>query len=100
MRNTQSDKAVANFTLAVDRSKDGADYINCVAWNKTAELLEKYVKKGDKIGLIGRIQTRTYDDNNGRKVYVTEVVADEIEFLTPKPKEEKPVQDDDEFVPF
>ena len=103
VRNTQSDKAVTNFTLAVDRPKEGTDFINCVAWNKVADLLEKYVKKGDKLGVIGRIQARSYDDQNGKKVYVTEVVVDEIEFLQPKAKEEKPEakpEDYDMFIPF
>lgn len=76
---------VGLFTLAVNRrfAKEGeqqADFINIVAWNKTADFCNKYFKKGQQIGLVGRIQTRTYEDNNGLKRYVTEVVAEEVYF--------------------
>lgn len=79
-------KAVTTFTLAVDRrtSKDGqreADFINIVAWNKTAELIANYMSKGRLLGVSGRLQTRNYDAKDGTKRYVTEVVADEIQFL-------------------
>lgn len=82
IRYTQSNKAVASFTLAVNRRSkdDGADFISCIAWDKTAELLGKWTHKGDRLGVCGRIQTRNYE-KDGRKVYVTEVVADEVEFL-------------------
>lgn len=79
--------AVATFTLAVDRrtsSKDGqkeADFINIVTWNKTAELVANYMSKGRLLGVSGRIQTRSYDAKDGTKRYVTEVVADEVQFL-------------------
>ncbi len=84
----QGGTAVASFTLAVDRnfkSKDGdkeADFIPVVAWRKTAELCEKYVFKGNMLAVVGRIQTRSYDAQDGSKRYVTEVVADEIQFLS------------------
>ena len=76
---TQSGKAYASFTLAIDRrrSTDGkqqADFIQCVAWEKTAEIISQYVSKGQKIAVDGRIQTRSYEQD-GRKVYVTEVVV-------------------------
>ena len=83
LRKTQSGKSVASFTLAVRRDKDSTDWIPCIAWNKTAELLSQYVHKGNRIGVSGRIQTRNYE-SNGQRVYVTEVVADEIEFLENK----------------
>jgi single-strand DNA-binding protein len=83
LRKTQSGKSVASFTLAVRRDKDNTDWIPCIAWNKTAELLSQYVHKGNRIGVSGRIQTRNYE-SNGQRVYVTEVVADEIEFLENK----------------
>lgn len=78
--------AVATFTLAIDRrtSKDGqreADFINIVAWNKTAELVANYMSKGRLLGVSGRIQTRSYDAKDGTKRYVTEVVAEEVQFL-------------------
>lgn len=97
IRNTNNGTPVASFTVAVNRRKkdDGADFISCVAWNKTAELMAKYVKKGDRIGVCGRIQTRSYE-KDGKAVYITEVVADEIEFLSDGKKQE---QSRDEFTP-
>ena len=110
LRMTQSQNAVCSFTLAVDRKyKDASgerqtDFINCVAWRKTAELIEKYVKKGHRLGVIGSIQTRNYDDKDGRRVYVTEVVVDEIEFLQPREQQsgyqQQGYQDDDTRLPF
>lgn len=104
LRTTQNDKMVANFTLAVNRNKEEADFISCVAWGKTAELLAKYVNKGDKIAVSGRIQARSYDAQDGKRVYVTEVVAEDIEFLESKrtePKAEPVVEEyTGEFVPF
>lgn len=78
--------AVANFTMAVDRrfQKDGqkeADFIPVVVWGKPAESTANYTAKGKMIGVSGRIQTRTYDATDGTKRYVTEVVADEVQFL-------------------
>ena len=90
IRKTASGKSTTSFTLAVDKPNkknittgETADFIPCVAWNQTAELLAQYCGKGSQIGLEGRINTRNYDDPNspGRKVYVTEVIADSITFL-------------------
>lgn len=82
---------VANFTLAVSRRyvKEGeerqTDFISIVSFGKTAEFTQKYLKKGMKIALVGRIQTRSYEDGNGQKRYITEVIAEEVEFAdTPK----------------
>lgn len=83
-----NEKSVASFTIAVDRYKEGADFINCVVWGKQAENLCKYQEKGSQIGLTGRINTRTYDDAKGNKQYVTEVIADSIEFLGNRRREE------------
>lgn len=85
LKKTQSGKSVATFTLAVNRrnSNDEADFITCVVWNRTAEILAQYVKKGNRIGVSGHIQTRSYD-SNGQRVYVTEVVVEEVEFLENK----------------
>ena len=82
LRKTPNGKFTCSFTLAVNRRNkdDGADFITCVAWSKTAELLERYVKKGHRIAVSGRINTRSYE-SHGNTVYVTEVIADEIEFL-------------------
>lgn len=91
IRTTASGTTVANFTLAVDRYSKGektADYISCVAYNKTAELLNTYVSKGQKIGIVGRISTGSYQNRNGDKVYTTDVIVNEVEFLEPKKKTE------------
>lgn len=85
-----SNMQVTSFTLAVNRRfvKQGeerqADFINCVAWNKTAEFVSKYFKKGQQVGIIGRIQTRNYDDEQGIKHYVTEIIAEEVYFAGDK----------------
>jgi len=90
LRYTQSNKAVASFTIAVNRNfknangETEADFINVVAWGKQAETIKQYVFKGHQIGIDGRIQTRNYEANDGRRVYVTEVVAESFTFLEPK----------------
>ena len=81
--------ACAKFTLAIDRRKssDGnqqADFIQCVAWEKTAEVISQYCTKGKKIAVEGRIQTRSYDAKDGAKRYVTEVVVNNMEFCDSK----------------
>ena len=91
LRTTPSGVKVCQYTLAVNRTRKAegqpeADFINCVSWNKTAELMNQYLSKGALIGIEGRIQTRNYDDNSGRKVYVTEVITDSVQFLESKPK--------------
>ena len=81
---------VASFSLAVNRrfaragEERQADFINITAWDKTGEFCSKYFKKGQQVGIIGRIQTRNYDDKDGKKVYVTEVVAEEAYFADTK----------------
>lgn len=84
-RRTQNGTPVVSFTLAVDRRKkeDGADFINCIAWDKAAETIAKYVHKGDLLGVTGHIQTRNYE-KDGRMVYVTEVVTTSFQFLERK----------------
>lgn len=89
LRYTPSGVAVATFTLAVNRQFNNAqgereaDFINIVAWRQLAELCANYLKKGSQAGLEGRLQTRSYDNKEGKRVYVTEVVADNVEFLSP-----------------
>jgi len=81
---------VASFSLAVNRrfARQGeerqADFFNVVAWNKTGEFCSKYFKKGQQVGVIGRLQTRTWDDDKGTKHYITEVVAEEAYFADSK----------------
>lgn len=90
---------VARFNVAVDRrGKDNeADFISCVAFNKTAEFIEKYFKKGMRIGLIGRIVTGSYTDKDGNKHYTTDVVADQVEFVESK-KNDTPSETPDGFM--
>ncbi|WP_125579174.1 single-stranded DNA-binding protein [Lacticaseibacillus suibinensis] len=89
LRYTQSGTAVGTFTLAVDRQykRDGeptADFINCVIWRKSAENLANFTHKGSLVGVEGHIQTRTYDNNQGQRVFVTEVVVENFALLEPK----------------
>ena len=98
--------AVASVTLAVERTfknrnkEKETDFINCVLWNKTAEIAGKYLRKGDMCALAGRIQTRSYEDRNKKKVYVTEVVAEEMHMLgSRKESTDKPLQSVPQEVP-
>lgn len=90
LRTTPNNRSVCQFTIAVNRTytneegKREADFINCVVWDKQAENLAMYQKKGNQIAVEGRIQTRNYDDNNGKKVYVTEVLVNNISYLDTK----------------
>lgn len=97
--------AVARFAIAVNRrfAKEGqqqADFINCTAWRQTAEFICKYFKKGNMIAVVGSIQTRSWDGQDGKKQYATEVVADEVYFTGEKKAEESSVfsksENDDE----
>ncbi|QGX01226.1 single-stranded DNA-binding protein [Streptococcus ruminicola] len=87
LRYTPSNQAVATFTLAVNRNfknQNGereADFINCVIWRQQAENLANWAKKGTLIGVTGRIQTRNYENQQGQRVYVTEIVADSFQIL-------------------
>ena len=84
-RRTQNGTPVISFTLAVDRRKkeDGADFIPCIAWDKAAETIARYVHKGDLFGVTGYIQTRSYE-KDGRRNYATEVVTTGFQFLERK----------------
>ena len=87
LRYTPSNQAVATFTLAVNRNfknqagEREADFINCVIWRQQAENLANWAKKGTLVGITGRIQTRNYENQQGQRVYVTEVVADNFQLL-------------------
>ena len=99
-RITPNGLVVTRFSVAVDRrfKRDGeqtADFINCVSFGKTAEFVEKYFGKGQRIGLTGRIQTGSYTNKEGKKVYTTDVVAEDVEFVESKRQDEqndKPVE--------
>ena len=90
LRTTPTGRNVCQFSIAVNRTYTNAngereaDFINCVVWDKQAVNLSKYQKKGNQIAVDGRIQTRNYEDNNGKKVYVTEVLVNSISFLDAK----------------
>lgn len=94
LRYTQTNNtAVASFNLAVNRKfvKPGeerqADFFNIIAWNKLAENISKYLFKGNQVAISGRLETRSWDDPNGQKHYVTEVIAEEIDFIGSKNKQ-------------
>ena len=93
LRSTQTGVSVTGFTLAVDRDytpkgqEKQADFIPVVAWRQTAEFVSKYFTKGSRIAIVGQIQTRSWDDAEGKKHYVTEVIADEVEFCESKRQE-------------
>ncbi|WP_312026322.1 single-stranded DNA-binding protein [Listeria farberi] len=90
LRYTPAGVAVATFTLAVNRTftnqqgEREADFIQCVVWRKPAENVANFLKKGSMAGVDGRVQTRNYEGNNGKRVYVTEIVAESVQFLEPK----------------
>ncbi len=88
LRRSASGTAAISFTIAVDnRSKQedrNADFISCVAFNKAAEIVEQYFRKGMLVGVDGRLQTRNYEDKDGRKVFITEVVCDNVQILESK----------------
>ena len=110
VRYTQTNNTlVASFSLAVNRrfARQGeerqADFINIVAWSKLGEFCSKYLKKGQQVGIVGRLQTRIYNDAQGQKRYVTEVVAEEEAYFADSKKEESELseknkaEDDDPF---
>lgn len=123
LRYTQTGMAVAKFILAVNRQfkKDGqpdADFITCTAFGKTAENLANFMRKGSQIGVVGNIQTGSYDDKDGKRVYTTDVICNNIQFLesrqeqqggqqyqSPQPQYQQPKQQyqqpmNDEDLPF
>lgn len=115
LRATPSGKSVATFTLAVARKfkKDETDFLNIVVWGELANNCAKYLSKGKQAAIIGEIQNRSYDDKNGNKRYITEIVADEVQFLASRERtaenDVKSSQDefrtgkepvDDEEIPF
>ncbi len=114
LRYTESGKAYTRFSLAVNRNyknesgESEADFISIVAWEKRAETICKYIKKGNRLGLVGRIQTGSYEKEDGTRGYLTDVIVGELEFLENKPKEDKPAPeyqessktDEDPFAEF
>lgn len=95
LRYTLEGRAVLSVTIALNRPYRNAkgdfdaDFVLCTLWNKTAENTAKYCSKGSIVGIVGRIQTRQYDNQEGKKVYVTEVIADSVKFMGGRKAEEK-----------
>lgn len=107
-RYTQSNTPVTSFTVAVDRFKDGADFFDCVAWNKTGEFVANYFTKGDMICVRGRLQNREWTDKEGNNRRKTEIVAEDVSFCGKKPDQKEayeranlePVEEEDVVLPF
>ena len=105
IRTTESGTVTARFSIAVSRrfkNAEGvyeADFINCVAFGKTAEFIGKYFSKGSMIGVIGRIQTGNYTNKDGQKVYTTDVVIEECEFVTGKSDNNNTTKSEDPITP-
>ena len=103
LRYTPSGVAVTTFTLAVNRpfsNQQGereADFINCVVWRKPAENVANFLKKGSLAGVDGRIQTRNYEGQDGRRVYVTEVLAESVQFLEPRNSSSSNSRNDNDY---
>lgn len=107
LRYTESNIAVATFTLAVNKNHTNsngereADFINIVVWRKQAENVKDYLFKGSKVAIEGTIQTRSYEDNNGQKRYITEIIANSLEFLdSKKDSNSKQENDNNPFADF
>ena len=106
LKQTNSGTAVAEFSIAVKREFKSAngqyesDFFDCVSYGKTAELISKYVKKGDMFGIEGKLQTRNYTNKEGRKVYITEIIVEKVEFLQTKKQETNQEPNFEELDPF
>lgn len=113
LRYTTQGTAVCTFTVAINRRVNGenqADYINIVAWQKLADICATYLRKGSKAAIEGRLQTRSYENKEGKRVFVTEVVAENVQFLNGKPRDEQladepfmggqPINISDDELPF
>lgn len=107
LKTTTTGVSVTTFSIAVERNyvneetgQRDADFINCLSWRKQAENIARYCSKGSQIALEGRLQVRSYDDRDGNRRFVTEVVADNVTFLSPKKKEEVEEQQEESNVDF
>ncbi|OEL06874.1 single-stranded DNA-binding protein [Staphylococcus xylosus] len=103
-RTTPSGVSITTFTLAINRTftnaqgEREADFINCITFRKQAENVNNYLNKGSLAGIDGRIQTRNYENKEGKRVYVTEVVADNVQFLEPKNSNKQNKQQENGFA--
>lgn len=114
MRTTESGTVVTRFTLAINRryKKEETDFLNVVTFGKTAEVCEKYLSKGSQVVVVGAIQTRSWDGTDGKKIYATEIIAEEVNFVGGKSEnksnyttadqqnEEFTELEDDDSLPF
>ena len=111
LKQTTTGTSVAEFSIAVRRAfknangENESDFFNCIAFSKLAETISRYVKKGDQVGIEGRLQTRNYTNKEGKKVYVTEIIVENVEFLQNKKQDEQNVPhfeeiDTDSDLPF
>ena len=108
LKTTPSGTSVAEFSVAVKRAFKNAngesesDFFNCIAFSKLAETISKYVRKGDQVGIDGRLQTRNYTNKDGKKVYVTEIIVENVEFLQTKKSDEPKLEeiDPEDDIPF
>ena len=95
LKQTTTGVSVAEFSVAVNRSfknssgERESDFFNCIAYSKLAETISRYVKKGDRVGIDGRLQTRNYTNKEGKKVYITEIIVENVEFLQSKKQDEQ-----------
>ena len=100
LRQTSTGKEMTYFTLAVNRrfvkekAEQKADFINWIAWSNTAEFINKYFKKGQQIGLVGRLQSRSWEDETGGKHYSTDVIAEEVYFADSKKEDNTTAKDE------
>ena len=101
LKQTQAGKSVVSFSLAVKRpfTKDTTDFHTVVCWDKQAELISRYIKKGDQVCIRGYLTTRTWTDNQGQKRYATEVVADEVSFVANNSSNESKPQQPSTYTP-
>lgn len=106
LRATQGGTSVIEFSIAVKRpfknanGENESDFFNCIAYSKLAETISRYVKKGDQVGVEGRLQTRNYTNKEGKKVYVTEIIVENVEFLQNKKQEEQTAPSFTQADPF
>ena len=108
LRQTPSGVSAIEFSIAVKRTFKNAngeyesDFFDCIAFSKLAETISRYVKKGDQVGIEGRLQKRNYTNKEGKKVYVTEIVAENVEFLQSKKQDEPKFEeiDPEDDIPF
>ena len=95
LKTTPNGTSVAEFSIAVRRTfktngENESDFFNCIAFSKLAETISRYVKKGDQVGIEGRLQTRNYTNREGKKVYITEIIVENVEFLQSKKQDAQP----------